>query len=498
MLGVVAALAVAAGIVAGVPPAAATERPVANGVTAFGGAPHHGPDDARSLAAGVVGLAPAPGGGYWQVARDGGVFAWGPARFFGSAGDIALAEPIVGMAARPDGDGYWLVAGDGGVFAFGAARFQGSMGGTALNQPIVGMAAAPSGEGYWLVARDGGIFSFGDARFRGSTGDRSLEHPIVGMATAPDGDGYWLAGRDGRVFAFGAPEHGHAAGTVNHRQAPTVAIAAHPGGGYWLAHGAATGAWDGGSLFPRHRVVAVYGSPASSALGVMGQGTPQQAVQRLLDQARPYEAGGRPVIPAFELIATLATAAPGPSGMYNNPTAIDDIRPYLEAIRSVDGLLILDIQPGRADWLTEARRYEELLREPDVGLALDPEWKVGPTGRPGGGFIGSIDAADINRVSAYLAELVERYDLPEKILMIHRFTPAMVTRDHLVEGRTGIAMVFHADGIGSAEAKLADYFTILPDRFARGFKIFYQEDPRVMQPGELLGLDPPPDVITYQ
>ena len=125
------------------------------------------------------------GGGYWLVASDGGIFAFGDARFLGSTGAIHLNAPIVGMAATPDGGGYWLVASDGGIFAFGDARFLGSTGALHLNAPIVGMAATPDGGGYWLVASDGGIFSFGDARFLGSTGCVRLNRPIVGMAAEP-------------------------------------------------------------------------------------------------------------------------------------------------------------------------------------------------------------------------------------------------------------------------------------------------------------------------
>ena len=68
------------------------------------------------------------GGGYWMTGSDGGVFAYGNARFFGSTGNIRLNKPIVGMAATADGGGYWFVASDGGVFAYGDARFHGSMG----------------------------------------------------------------------------------------------------------------------------------------------------------------------------------------------------------------------------------------------------------------------------------------------------------------------------------------------------------------------------------
>jgi hypothetical protein len=148
----------------------------------------------------------APAGGpkgYDLVASDGGVFTFGNLPFCGSTGAIGLNEPVVGMAATPDGGGYWLVASDGGIFSFGDAKFLGSTGAIHLNQPIVGMAATPDGGGYWLVAADGGIFSFGDAKFLGSTGAIHLNQPVVGMAATPDGGGYRFVAADGGIFNFG-------------------------------------------------------------------------------------------------------------------------------------------------------------------------------------------------------------------------------------------------------------------------------------------------------
>ncbi len=63
------------------------------------------------------------------MASDGGVFTYGDAQFYGSTGSIHLNQPIVGMAAAPDGNGYWFVAADGGVFNYGSAAFEGSLGG---------------------------------------------------------------------------------------------------------------------------------------------------------------------------------------------------------------------------------------------------------------------------------------------------------------------------------------------------------------------------------
>jgi hypothetical protein len=75
------------------------------------------------------------------VAADGGIFAFGDAHFFGSAGGLRLNSPVVGIVAAPDGQGYWEVAADGGIFAFGDAHFFGSAGGLRLNSPVVGIVA---------------------------------------------------------------------------------------------------------------------------------------------------------------------------------------------------------------------------------------------------------------------------------------------------------------------------------------------------------------------
>ena len=210
--------------------------PGPNAVTAFGSAATTVPGTAlNGLASPVVGVASTPDGlGYWAVASDGGIFAFGNAPFEGSTGAIHLNAPIVGMAATSDGGGYWLVASDGGIFAFGDAVFLGSMGGRPLNQPIVGMAATASGHGYWLVASDGGIFAFGDAVFLGSMGGRPLNEPVVGMAATPSGDGYWMTASDGGIFAFGdASFEGSLGGTPLNE--PIVGMAASTSGhGYWL------------------------------------------------------------------------------------------------------------------------------------------------------------------------------------------------------------------------------------------------------------------------
>ena len=205
------------------------------GIFAYGNARYYGSTGGMHLNQPINGMARTRSGkGYWLVASDGGMFTFGDARFHGSTGGMHLNQPIVGMAPTPSGKGYWLVASDGGMFTFGDAHFYGSMGGSHLNQPIVGMAASRSGHGYWLVARDGGMFAFGDARFHGSTGGMHLNQPIVGMARSATGNGYWLVAADGGMFNFG---DAHFYGSTGGQPLTAPIITLTPtttGHGYWL------------------------------------------------------------------------------------------------------------------------------------------------------------------------------------------------------------------------------------------------------------------------
>jgi len=229
------------------------------GVFDFGDATFYGSAGSTPLNAPVVGMADTPSSdGYWLVASDGGIFSYGDAAFFGSMGGRHLNRPIVGMAATPDGRGYWLVASDGGIFSYGDAQFYGSTGGTVLNKPIVGMAPTLDGGGYWLVASDGGIFSYGDAQFYGSTGSLHLNSPVVGMAAGPGGNGYWLVAADGGVFNFGSAQFYGSAGSL-HLNKPVVGMAASADAlGYWLV------ASDGG-IFTYGRTL-FYGSTGGTQL----------------------------------------------------------------------------------------------------------------------------------------------------------------------------------------------------------------------------------------
>ncbi|EIV96073.1 hypothetical protein [Frankia sp. QA3] len=254
----------------------------------------------------------------------------------------------------------------------------------------------------------------------------------------------------------------------------------------------------GRTLLPRLRIVAHYGSVGGGALGVLGEGTPEQAAQRVLAAAAPFAAGDRPVQPAMELITTVASASPGADGLYSSALLPAAVEPYLAAARAHRMLLILDLQPGRGRFLDQARRYERFLREPDVGLALDPEWKMGPNQVPGR-QIGSSDAAGLNEVSAWLAGITRAHNLPQKLFVIHQFTESMLPDRTAIVARPELATVFHIDGFGVRQDKL-DKYALLSARapFFTGFKLFLDEDTNMFSPAETLTLTPPPDLITYQ
>ncbi len=245
-------------------------------VYAFGDAHSYGSATALYLNHPIVEMAATPSGhGYWLTASDGGIFSYGDAHFFGSTGGRHLNRPIVGIHSTASGHGYWLVASDGGVFSFGDAHFFGSTGGRHLNRPIVGMEATPSGHGYWLLASDGGIFSFGDARFAGSTGAVRLNRAIVGMASTPSGHGYWLTASDGGIFSFGDARFAGSTGAVRLNR-PVVGIATTSSGrGYWLvasdggvfSFGDATFYRSLGFLRAQHPVVAMEPTPPTTSFG---------------------------------------------------------------------------------------------------------------------------------------------------------------------------------------------------------------------------------------
>ncbi|SIS20135.1 hypothetical protein [Williamsia sterculiae] len=254
----------------------------------------------------------------------------------------------------------------------------------------------------------------------------------------------------------------------------------------------------GREIFPEHRVVALYGAAGSGALGDLGVGTPDDAAARLARVAKPYETPTKPVLGVMELIVHVADPQPGPAGCYSHGTDMRQARAYLDAARRHRQMLVLDIQPGQCDFMSQTREWAPLLAEPDVGLALDAEWRM-PQGAIPGQQVGTVDAAEVNDVSGWLAGIVRDKRLPQKLFVLHQFTPDMISRPETLANRPELAGVTHIDGFGSIPDKLTKYRELLTSsRFHPGFKLFFTEDRPMMTPRAVLGLIPPPEYISYQ
>lgn len=277
-------------------------------------------------------------------------------------------------------------------------------------------------------------------------------------------------------------------------------------GGLALAQERGAGGRDelprgGFSVFPEHRVVGFYGAPQSPQLGELGIGSPESAAKRLLRQARPYKRmGKKPVLPVFELLGTIALAGPGPDGLYRARQPNRVIRRYARVARDRRFLLMLDIQPGRTRFIDEVEHLRPWLEKPFVSVALDPEWNMGPSGVPGE-RIGSVSADMVNRVTRFLARLVRRHDLPQKLVVVHQFTDGMVRNKSQLKVRNNVDLVLNADGFGTKAAKRSKYEQLAPSRRSGiypGFKLFYEEDTGLMSPREVLRLKPAPKFVVYE
>lgn len=258
------------------------------------------------------------------------------------------------------------------------------------------------------------------------------------------------------------------------------------------------GGAGGKELFPDNRVVSLYGAPQLTSTA-LGERTPRQAARKAKRQAKPYRRlGDRPVIEAFDLIAVVATSDKGRDGKYRTRQPDALIAQYLRRARRIDGRLILDIQPGRSTVMRELRALREWVRQPEVDIAIDPEWNVGRRGVPGR-TEGSIGAKELNRVSARLAEIVADHDLPPKALIVHQFRKGSVRGGRKLKQRPGVATTLNFDGIGSAKAKRSGYKALSRPGIFNGFSLFYDLDRKpVMSPRKVLRLKPPADYVMYQ
>lgn len=259
-----------------------------------------------------------------------------------------------------------------------------------------------------------------------------------------------------------------------------------------------------GAILPYQRIVAFYGNFYSAGMGILGEYSAPVMIRKLKQQVKEWELAdsSTAVMPALHYIAVTAQSSPG-DGTYRLRMPDAEIRKAIALADSVKGIVFLDLQVGLSSLQKELPRLEKFLKLPTVHLGIDPEFSMKSGNKPGTS-IGAFDAADINYAMSWLANIVKQYQLPPKVLVVHRFTDPMLTNYKNIITRSEVQVVINMDGFGSPTLKKNTYrYSIYrqPVQFT-GFKVFYKNDlnkgGRIMQPSEILALRPRPVYIQYQ
>ena len=249
----------------------------------------------------------------------------------------------------------------------------------------------------------------------------------------------------------------------------------------------------GRDVFPRYRLVGYAGVTGASTLGRLGTGPQNQRVAEIEGRAKPY-AAGREILPVVEVLAITTRAA------------LDDaqIAKYHKAARKHRAVMLLNLQPGRSESITETKAFQKWLKEPDVGVALDPEWAMDRGQRPGGVY-GHTTGAELDEVARYLSGLVKHYNLPEKVMVYHQVARSVVRKESGLKDHDGVVAIKSVDGLGHPGPKKNIYWVVnktTPKFVHVGFKLFFTEDRRhggrLMTPNEVLGLKPPPEYVMFE
>jgi hypothetical protein len=281
-----------------------------------------------------------------------------------------------------------------------------------------------------------------------------------------------------------------------------------------LAHGDTSGKWPvkntpyplPGAILPYKRVVAYYGNLYSKRMGILGELPPNEMLAKLKGEVKHWEKADpkTPVQPALHYIAVVAQGDPGKDGKYRYRMPFKQIDTVLSMAKKSHAIVFLDVQVALSNIHAELPLLEKYLMMPQVHFGMDPEFSMKDGSKPGR-KIGTYDAADINYVSDYLANLVRKYHLPPKILVVHRFTGKMVTNYKSIKLRKEVQVVMNMDGWGEPDLKMGTYRYFIhnePVQFT-GYKLFYKNDLKkpphhMLTPEEVLKYKPYPIYIQYQ
>ena len=262
-----------------------------------------------------------------------------------------------------------------------------------------------------------------------------------------------------------------------------------------------------GAILPFNRIVAYYGNFYSRGMGVLGKYDPDEMLRRLDVDVKSWEAAdpSTRVVPAIDYITVTAQQSPGVDGKYRFRMPDSQKDKAVELAAKINRIVILEVQAGLSDIMTEVKQLEPYLKLPNVHLAIDPEFAMVASGKRPGTVVGTVDATTVNAAADYLATLVRENNLPPKILVVHRYTRAMVTNATSIVPLPEVQVVMDMDGWGPQAQKIDSYQAYIqayPVQFT-GFKLFYRNDfqvpgSRMLTPQEVLGLTPSPSFIQYQ
>ncbi|WP_276482276.1 hypothetical protein [Paraflavitalea pollutisoli] len=280
-----------------------------------------------------------------------------------------------------------------------------------------------------------------------------------------------------------------------------------------LVHGKPSSRWPAdttyplyGAVLPYRRVIAFYGNYYAPAMGILGQ-LPLTDLQRKMNSVvKDWELADPtiPVQPALHYVAVTAQRTPGQGGKYRLRMPASQLDRLLRMADSMNALVYLDVQVGLSTYQEELPALAPYLRLPQVHLGIDPEYSM-KSGRVPCSEIGAVDASDINFCSQFLADLVRKEHLPPKMLVVHRFTNAMVSNYKKIRTCPEVQIVMNMDGFGFPQKKIdsyTDWIAGQPVQFT-GFKLFFKQDvtqrwPSIMSPQQVLQLYPQPIYIQYQ
>ncbi|MFI5155180.1 MAG: hypothetical protein ACHQEM_03300 [Chitinophagales bacterium] len=281
----------------------------------------------------------------------------------------------------------------------------------------------------------------------------------------------------------------------------------------WITNGDSSGRWpvkaaypNAGAILPFKRIVAYYGNLYSKRMGVLGEYPTDEMLGKLDAEIKKWQAADTTteVLPALHYIAVTAQGSPGKGNKYRLRMPFKQIDSVLKIAARINAIVFLDIQVGMSTVQEEIPMLENYLKMPNVHLGIDPEFSM-KTGKVPGTVIGTMDAADVNFATNYLSNLAKSNQLPPKILVVHRFTQAMITNYRQIHTSPDVQIVMDMDGWGAQSRKKTSYREFIakePVQFT-GFKLFYkndfrEENSRMLTPAEVLQLKPKPIYIQYQ